>query len=123
MYVRVKLEKTNLGVYNMELERKSNTNHEINNPFARIDAESNKSYPALKVIAVVFQIFGWLLVIVGIINLVIYIAKEMAVLGILILAASLFIALISFAFSELISVFTDISSSTYRILKHLQYNK
>ena len=107
----------------MEPERKSVTDNEIKNPFARIDAESDKSYPALNFISGMFKLFGWLLVIVGIIVLLVFISKKMALVGILILTASLFNALISFAFSELISVFTDISSSAYRIQKHLQYNK
>ncbi|MDI9528827.1 MAG: hypothetical protein QM233_02735 [Candidatus Cloacimonadota bacterium] len=109
----------------MELDRNSNTDNEIKNPFARIDAlaENDKSYPALDFIAGLFKFFGWLLVIAGIIGLVVFISKEMVLVGILILIASSFNALISFAFAELITVFTDISSSTYRIRKHLQYNK
>jgi hypothetical protein len=70
-----------------------------------------------------FKLFGWLQAIVGIIVLLVFSSKEMELYGILVLAASLFSALLSFAYSELILVVTDISSSAFRILKHLKDSK
>jgi len=85
--------------------------------------EDDKSYPALNFIAGMFKLFGWLQAIVGIIVVWVFFSKEMELYGILVLAASLFSALLSFAYSELILVVTDISSSAFRILKHLKDSK
>jgi len=82
-------------------------------------ADEDKAYPALIIIAGILKLFGWVLVITGIIALVIFISKEMALLGILALALALFFALFSFAGAESIIVITDISSSAYRILKYI----
>ncbi len=82
-----------------------------------------REYPALKFIASMLKLFGWVLIIVGIIAVGIFISKDIAFMGILILAVSILFALLSFASAELILVITDISSSAFKILMHLKGDK
>jgi len=103
-------------------KREPNIEYASINPLDAL-AEDDKSYPALNFIAGMFKLFGWLQAIVGIIVVWVFLSKEMELYGILVLAASLFSALLSFAYSELILVVTDISSSAFRILKHLKDSK
>ena len=84
---------------------------------------SGKSYPALNIIAGVYKFCGWVLIIIGVITLLLLMAKKLVVYGLLVLAVSLFLALLSFALSESILVLTDISDSAFRILEHIQKRK
>ena len=110
-------EKAKRAIIDELKRREPDFSYDSVNPLQAL-ADEDKVYPALSTIAIIFKLFGWLLIIAGVL-VVILISKEMAIMGILALLVALFFALLSFAVAEGIFVITDISSLAYRILKHI----
>lgn len=85
--------------------------------------KGNNNYPALTFIAMVFRLFGWILIIAGLILGAYFMSEVSVYVGIISFIVASFYALLSFACAEVIKVFTDISTSSFRIINHLENNK
>ncbi len=89
------------------------------------ESEADKVYPALNFIAFLLKFAGWVYIIIAFVSAAKLFSsgsEASAVIGILVLAGALFLALMSFAIAETIKVFTDISSSAFKILQCIKKN-
>jgi hypothetical protein len=111
-----------LKIFDEISSREPNANLSIVNHGDNLSLE-DKKYPALGFLAGVYRLFSFVLIIVGVAASIDYISKEMVPTGVIVLLASLFFSLISYACAESIIVITDISSFAFRILKHIKDDK
>ncbi|MDD5690057.1 MAG: hypothetical protein PHQ76_07285 [Caldisericia bacterium] len=80
-------------------------------------------YPALNTVAIIYIILGWAILIFGIISSIYVFSEVNEISGVVIFISTLFLAISTFAISELIKVLTDMSSFLYQILNFLKQKK
>lgn len=80
---------------------------------------SVKSYPVISTISKLFQVFGVLLILAGLMAMQYFSDEHQTALGVILLVVSVFFSIISFGISEIMIVIVDISKSNMGILQQI----
>ena len=80
---------------------------------------SVKNYPVISTISKLFQVFGVLLILAGVMAMGYFGDIHQTALGVILLVVSIFFSIISFGISEVLIVVVDISKSAMGILQQV----